>query len=89
MILAIAFALVALISGQGGISAEAHKDGPPDTLAPAIRASLSAGGPRAAVSDTRLDFWFVKALPVKGADGAWEPPWSRAAWTRRGFYSAG
>ena len=71
MPVAVALALVALISGQGAIRAEAHRDPPPPALASGIRALLAEGGTRAAVSGTQLDFWFVKSLPVKGTAASW------------------
>jgi hypothetical protein len=67
---AITLALFALIS-QGAISTEAHRDAPPDALAPSIRSSLATGGVRVTASGVQLDFWLVTSLPLKGSGAAW------------------
>jgi hypothetical protein len=71
VLVAVTLAFLALISSQSGISAETHRDPLPAGLAPGISALLTQGGTRATVSGTQLDFWFVKALPLKGTTASW------------------
>ena len=71
MIAAITLALFALVAGQATIAAAAHDEAAPADLAPAIRALIAPGGARATVSGTQIDFWFVKALPLKKTVLSW------------------
>lgn len=71
MIAAVTLALFALVPGQAAITAATHQESPPAILSPSIREALAAGGVRATISGTQLDFWFVKSLPLQGAALSW------------------
>jgi hypothetical protein len=73
VIVAITLTLYALFAGQAAISATPHQEAAPAALAPAIQALMAPAGVRVTVGNTQLDFWFVKALPLKG-EGA--PSWA-------------
>jgi hypothetical protein len=54
------------------LEASRHKEALPSDLAAPIAALLTPGdGVRVSVEKTTLDFWWVKALPVKGAEPGW------------------
>ena len=59
------------VSSQAAIAAQAHKEESPSTLSAPIRAALATGGVRASVGSAQLDFWFVKALPLKAGAAGW------------------
>lgn len=44
---------------------------PPDALSPAVRAVLAPTGATVKLDAARLDFWWIKELPVEGAEAAW------------------
>jgi hypothetical protein len=71
VIAAVTLALFGLVSGQAAITAATHQEAPPAILSPSIRAALAAGGVRATISGTQLDFWFVKSLPLKEGALSW------------------
>ena len=49
-----------------------HKEALPSDLAAPIASLLTPGdGVRVTIDKTTLDFWWVKTLPVKGAEPAW------------------
>ncbi len=57
------------------LQARAHKDPVPPELAAPVAALLAPQGVHAETGRAALDFWWVKALPLKGAAGA-PPSWS-------------
>jgi hypothetical protein len=58
------------------LTAAAHKTSPPSELAPEIAAQLSSEGVSASISQpsVKIDFWWVKSLPIKAGAGA--PSWT-------------
>lgn len=70
MIAVVSIALAALLSAQPSISAQVHADAAPAALAAAVQAAVAPGGVRATVGSATLDFWFVKALPLKAGSAA-------------------
>ena len=59
------------------LSVVSHADVPPATLADAIKALLDTGGQRVTIGATQIDFWWVKAVPLKS--GAAPASWSQVA----------
>jgi hypothetical protein len=70
-VLALLLLTAALAAGQ---QAGTHAEDPPASLAAPLAAALAPGGRTHTIGGTRLDFWFVKALPIN--PGARPPAWS-------------
>jgi len=64
----VAVALVAAPSAAApqALTAAPHDEPAPEALAPAIRDALATGGVRVMRDAVAIDFWWVRALPVKG-----------------------
>ena len=65
MIAVVTIALAALVAAQPSISATAHSEAVPGALAAPVQSAIAPGGVRVTVGPATLDFWFVKALPLK------------------------
>ena len=61
-------ALTAASAGANGVTVTKHANPVPDEIAAPVKAALAPGGATAKVSDTSVDFWWVKALDSKGTD---------------------
>lgn len=62
------------VDARGGLSAQPHNEAVPAGLASAVASALTPGGVRVLAGTTTIDFWFVKALPLKAGSDA-------SAWT--------
>ena len=65
--------LFAITAGAQNPIVTAHSDAAPAELADPVKAQLAAGGQRVAAGGKTLDFWWVKALPLRG--GSTEIGW--------------
>ena len=61
-------ALAATSAFANGVTVTKHTNPVPDEIAAPVKAVLAAGGATAKLSDTSVDFWWVKTLDVKGTD---------------------
>jgi hypothetical protein len=59
-------ALVAMVARANGVTVTKHANPVPDEIAAPVKAALAPGGATAKLSDTTVDFWWVKALDAKG-----------------------
>lgn len=75
MIVALLTLLSFLPQSAAQVQGRMHTEPVAPELAAPIAALLTPGGVHADVGKAGLDFWWVKALPVKSADGA-APAWS-------------
>jgi hypothetical protein len=64
--LAVLFAAASVAAN--GVTVTKHTNPAPDEIAAAVKAALAPGGATAKVSDTTIDFWWVKSLDAKGKD---------------------
>jgi hypothetical protein len=66
-----AFLIVALTMASAladGVTVTKHANPVPDDIAAPVKAVLAPGGATAKLSDTTVDFWWVKAVDAKGKD---------------------
>jgi hypothetical protein len=75
LVLTLAFLVWAPSSAQQAPVASTHASPPPAALAAPISARLAKNGVRVVVGKVTLDFWWVEALPLKGA-AAGASPWT-------------
>jgi hypothetical protein len=61
-------ALTALPAAANGVTVTKHNNPVPDEIAPPVKAVLAPGGATVKLSDTTIDFWWVKALDAKEKD---------------------
>ena len=73
--LTLAFLAWAPVNAQPTPVASAHASPPPTAIAAPISAKLAKSGVRVVVGKVTLDFWWVEALPLKGA-AAGASPWT-------------
>jgi hypothetical protein len=65
--------VVAASAAANGVVVSKHTNPVPDEIAAPVKAALSPGGATAKLSDTSVDFWWVKALDAKGKDWSGVP----------------
>jgi hypothetical protein len=56
-----------------GVTVTKHTNPVPDEIAAPVKAVLAPGGATAKLSDTTIDFWWVKALDAKGKEWSGVP----------------
>lgn len=61
-------ALAASSTAANGVTVTKHTNPVPDEIAAPVKEVLATGGATAKLSDTSVDFWWVKTLDVKGKD---------------------
>ena len=61
-------ALTVTSTVANGVTVTKHTNPVPDEIAAPVKAALAPGGATAKLSDTSIDFWWVKTLDAKGKD---------------------
>ena len=61
-------ALSAALPRANGVTVTKHSNPVPDEIAAPVKSSLAPGGATAKLTDTSIDFWWVKSIDAKGKD---------------------